>query len=661
MHPLPASGKVGVYTEGNDEKACSLGAMFLIDWCISTAVALRAYSQGARFPPRVSMVIWDTSRHRRLHIAFLALLVLLLISPQTVETRSYSLDRVVVNARVDRGGSLWIDEIRTYTFDGRYSWADFRLPLDRIGTVSEFSLFEGDRPFARAMDEEPGTYQLESSEDEFYVRWYHASEDETRSFRLRYRISNAVTSHSDVAELYFQFVGEINPQFIGSVEVELALPEAAEFGEVLAWAHGPLHGRVDFQDSGRLSLNVSPLPARQMWEARITFPPDWVEADPSTVSGEGALDRILAEEDAWTRDANARRERDQATARERVENNRIALQASGVLAGLGLLTVLLGYLKVGRTHQVPYGQTIDSTLPDETPALVSYFYHGKNVLGAALGATLIDLARKGVISLEQDPEKKKWYESGSNFTIRLEIAERSSRQEDLEPYENSLIEFLFDKVAKGSDSLHSRQLRKAGGEMRSWFEKWKKLVQTAAGDQPYYDRASKQATIVSALVAGGIVLAGIVLMVAFGVRGLVAVVAGVACLGLSFAILRLTPEMQLKRNKLVALRGYLKKYHQHTGTGVGHQIGEYLVYGLALGLDSKSIEGLFGSLSEEHRATYLPWYVDNQGAASPAEFAQAMTSVVTAATATVSSSAGAGGGASGGGGDGGGGGGGGAG
>ncbi len=87
------------------------------------------------------------------------------------------------------------------------------------------------------MDEEPGTYQLESSEDEFYVRWYHASEDETRSFRLRYRISNAVTSHSDVAELYFQFVGEINPQFIGSVEVELALPEAAEFGEVLAWAH----------------------------------------------------------------------------------------------------------------------------------------------------------------------------------------------------------------------------------------------------------------------------------------------------------------------------------------------------------------------------------------------------------------------------------------
>ena len=90
---------------------------------------------------------------------------------------------------MDRGGILWIDEIRTYTFDGRYSWADFRLPLDRIGTVSEFSLFEGDRPFARAMDEEPGTYQLESSEDEFFVRWYHASEDETRSFRLRYRIS----------------------------------------------------------------------------------------------------------------------------------------------------------------------------------------------------------------------------------------------------------------------------------------------------------------------------------------------------------------------------------------------------------------------------------------------------------------------------------------
>ena len=39
-------------------------------------------------------------------VAFPALLVLLLTSSKTVETRSYSLDRVVVNGWVDRDGSF---------------------------------------------------------------------------------------------------------------------------------------------------------------------------------------------------------------------------------------------------------------------------------------------------------------------------------------------------------------------------------------------------------------------------------------------------------------------------------------------------------------------------------------------------------------------------
>jgi uncharacterized membrane protein len=36
-----------------------------------------------------------------------------------------------------------------------------------------------------------------------------------------------VQVHSDVAEFYFQFVGAINPQHIGQVEVELELPRNA--------------------------------------------------------------------------------------------------------------------------------------------------------------------------------------------------------------------------------------------------------------------------------------------------------------------------------------------------------------------------------------------------------------------------------------------------
>jgi len=244
-----------------------------------------------------------------------------------------------------------------------------------------------------------------------------------------------------------------------------------------------------------------------MWAARVVFPLRWLDTDSPASSGEAVLGGILVEEDTWARDANARRERALAKVQERAEHNRLAGWVSGALAALGLLTVLFGYLKGGRVHPVSYTQTMDSTLPEESPALVSYFYY-RQVQGAALGATLFDLARKGILSLEQDSAKKKWYESGPNFTIRLDRNEWRGQRAQLQQFESSLIEFFFEVVAEGEDALHSRRLRKARSKMVKWFKGWKKAVRLAAGDYPYYDPASRRATLFSALVAGGIVVAG---------------------------------------------------------------------------------------------------------------------------------------------------------
>ena len=422
---------------------------------------------------------------RRPFATVLLLVLALVLSARAVGARSYSLDEVVVSARVGPDGSLWIDETRTYTYDGRYSWAEFRLPLDRVRRVSDFSLTEGERVFTPASGDEPGTYRLASSDDELHVRWHYVAEDETRSFRLRYRIGAVVDLHADVAEFYYQFVGVINPQAIGRVEVELELPRAAVFDEVRAWAHGPLHGGVDFQDTGRLSFDVAPLPARQMWEARVTFPVDWMAAAP--VRGRRRSDaRSHPGRGGGVGPARPTpvRERARSAAQAQAASNRTAGRIAGVLAVLRVAGGGGGPSE-GRAgpHQVDYGQRIDSTLPDEAPAVASYLYHGKQVNGDALGATLFDLARRGFVRMEPDPQPKKWYESGPMFTIRLDRGAWRGRSETLQRYERSLIEFLFDGVAEGRDSLHSREVHKAQGKMQKWFEAWKPMVRAAAGDR----------------------------------------------------------------------------------------------------------------------------------------------------------------------------------
>ena len=94
------------------------------------------------------------------------------------------------------------------------------------------------------------------------------------------------------------------------------------------------------------------------------FPRGWITVGAPAVSGEAALDAILAEEDAWAREANDRR--DPPIARPRWTGRPTTdwpAKLVACLAGLGLLAVVLGYLKAGRGHQVPYTQTVDANVP----------------------------------------------------------------------------------------------------------------------------------------------------------------------------------------------------------------------------------------------------------------------------------------------------------
>jgi uncharacterized membrane protein len=70
-----------------------------------------------------------------------------------------------------------------------------------------------------------------------------------------------------------------------------------------------------------------------------------------------------------------------------------------------------------------------------------------------------------------------------------------------------------------------------------------------------------------------------------------------------------------------------------------------------LGIGKKSIEKMIATVPSDFHNSYFPWYIYAHGASqSPADFAQAISSVVTLASTTISSAAGAGGGSSGGGG-----------
>lgn len=105
--------------------------------------------------------------------------------------KSYTIEKIDIQAQILRNGNLQINETRTYQFNGEYTWADYRLPLDQLGKVSEFSVIDGEDEYRKSQSKKPGTYQIEQDGEEFYVRWFYRADDEQKSFTLNYNVGKA--------------------------------------------------------------------------------------------------------------------------------------------------------------------------------------------------------------------------------------------------------------------------------------------------------------------------------------------------------------------------------------------------------------------------------------------------------------------------------------
>ena len=220
--------------------------------------------------------------------------------------------------------------------------------------------------------------------------------DTTATFTMRYRALGAVTRWSDVGRLYWKFIGATWDVPMDDVEVSIELPKGVTQDEVRAWAHGPLYGTVTIEPDASVVLAVSPLPAMTMVEARVTFP---AEALPGALQiNQPRLDLILAEEQAWADEANAERERLEKEQQKARQGRWLAVALGARSSGSPFFFL---YFRYGREYKptLPgeYFRDIPADLP---PSIVSYLWTMGDLPHSAITATIVDLARRGVVRIE---------------------------------------------------------------------------------------------------------------------------------------------------------------------------------------------------------------------------------------------------------------------
>lgn len=529
-------------------------------------------------------------------------LFLTFMTPPALADRSLTMEQIIVDAQVLPDASMQVTEKITVDFSGQ--WNGFYVKIPQGDTpIIDVQVSENGRPYTFNSGTEygpPDTFLIKQEGSDILIDWSIDAIDQVRTFDLTYRVVNAVKIHSDVAELYRKFIGEANGNKISYVQVNLTLPPGAEQfkkGEdIRIWGHGPLNGEVEFDGSNGVILKVSDLSAYTFMEGRVVMPTGLFTGAPAAAyTDQPALNKILAEEEGWADQAN--KERTMA----RVETG----AGAGIVAA-ALASVLMLWRRYGRKHPTVFDGDYYRDLPaNYSPAELSVLWNFKAMNANDITATIMDLARRQFLFLEEDTvQVRKLLGSKEVTTFRLSFmpapepaALRKPEEAVLKPHEAELIDYLKNDIGGGKDYIYLTDIeeyaKKNGREFHAFWSGWTSDIISQCEEYNFFDSNGKMSLLT---VLGGVALfvAGFVLAARIGIIGWAMIIAGV--------IIFLVPRF-FKRRSVTGQEDYVrwsafKKFLEHFSEMQRHEIPSliiwehYLVYAVTLGVAKEVIRQL---------------------------------------------------------------------
>ncbi|MFC1625863.1 DUF2207 domain-containing protein, partial [Patescibacteria group bacterium] len=208
-------------------------------------------------------------------------LVFLFLFSQEVVAKDYWIRSADINVQLNLDGSADITETRHYYFSESYSWADEWIDLKakcQKGVPCENYIVEGvtlsdeEQNYSQSTSGDVGTYELSQSEDKLYLRWYYSATDEEKIFTFKYHIQNAITSHKDTSEFYWQLIGDGWSKATEKVYAKIVLPISSPGDQIWAYGHGPLNGTINIVSDSEIDFQADNLSANKFFEVRALFP-----------------------------------------------------------------------------------------------------------------------------------------------------------------------------------------------------------------------------------------------------------------------------------------------------------------------------------------------------------------------------------------------------
>ena len=565
---------------------------------------------------------------------FLIILLPLWIFP--AEAKEYEIPQIQAEFTIASDGTVTVTEHRTYSFDGSFSWADYRLPLRGFTAIENIRVSENGQSYINENSEQPGTFTVSKSDDRVVIQWFFDADDESRTFTLQYELTGALVSGNDWAEFFWTFMGEDRPKPTAAFSAEIRFPEAAATNTLNFWDYtSDDKASIEIRD-GLLFVAANSIGRNDRVAVRMLMPATFFDSNNNLIADSNfTLEGVQQEEEQ-------RVEQQIAEAERRAWFESITPNVIALLTVLSVGIFVLLYRKYGRRHSTATISDRETILiPGRLPpAIIGRLLTANTTSGNQLTATIFDLSRRGWFRIKENEKEKTFFsQESSEFQI---VKTDSSPHDDLAEWEKSLVDFLNMKISKGQDTFKSL-FQKDASEATKWFSSWKSLIKDDFESRGWMDKESYKGAWINFVLQFPLVIASVYFLVNGGPVSLILLVTSTLMATASLSVVRRTPEGEEVYTRWKSYKDGLKNADERT---IRMEMADkHFIYATAFHLSKKQITTLLEQTSPDSAvASYLPWIVLMAGSRNtPASVASSLATLSSSGTTTFSGTAGGGG------------------
>jgi uncharacterized membrane protein len=544
-----------------------------------------------------------------------------------ISAKDYSIPEIHVDVQVNADGTVTITEHRTYVYDGSYTWANYKLPKSGYSSLRDISVSEKGKAFVNLNTEEPGSFLVEESDEAYNIKWFYRAEDETRTFSIRYTLEDATVVGPEWSEFFWTYASSGREKPTDTVEILLQLPETVLPSNLHHWVREPAWAINATTFENGFQFKGTDISRNQAITIRSLFPSSVFNSEVPVTDRTFSLATAEQEEFRLREERRIRSEKEEKA-------QILAWEVLTFISGLSILVFAYFYRKYGSRHKINISSNQSILLPGrEKPAAIGWLIHHRTVTQSLIMATLLDLARKGYLTLkENEPDDEGWFETKQPYFTVHPVD--SAPLGELSAYERSLFDFVLNRIDTDGNKLEDI-FKFAESKVSKWFYRWKDELKDYCSSREWIDTESYKGMylnlgIQSVLVASsaiGIFLIHPLMSIAIGVSFVMLI--------LSLVIVRRTPKGE-------ELYKRWKSYIQALQNAKEHSISEdllglHFIYSIAFGINKKHIQTIFEQ--NPQAATTLFWIVILPGStSSPADVATSFSNL--AATASASATGG---------------------